>query len=218
MMEAARAGRPDPTPAVTLLAQALNGVVMVPILASVAVAWHRLLLRNEHVSGTYLRFDGVVVGYGVMFFLISLLPAVPQYVGQIYMSLTQPPGASHLDPVSLGITFVGSIVSIVAFFISGRLFLILPAKALERDDVTLGTVWEATKGNTWRMVWGYFFCLLPMGVIAGVIAFMMFSSDQSRTAIWTVMTLVWVIFGMVSVGFLSLAYRHFFEQGTAPST
>src|SRR5882672_9371473 len=68
MIDAAKAGRPDPTPAITLLAQVLNGVVMLPMLASIAVAWHRLLLRHEHVgSGTYLRFDGIVLGYGLMF-------------------------------------------------------------------------------------------------------------------------------------------------------
>jgi hypothetical protein len=222
LMDAARAGRPDPAPALTLLAQVLNGVIMLPVLASIAVAWHRLLLRNEHVgSGIYLRFDGIVLGYGLMFLVISLLPAVPQYLGQIYLALTQPTGASQIDPVALGITSVGSIVSIVLFFISARLFLILPARALERDDITLGTVWSATKRNSWRMVWGYVFCLLPMGIVGGGIAFWLFSAAQSRilmAAVWTAMTLMWVIVGMVSVSFLSLAYRHFFEQDASPST
>jgi hypothetical protein len=222
MIDAAKAGRPDPTPALTLLAQVLNGVVMLPMLASIAVAWHRLLLRHEHVgSGTYLRFDGIVLGYGLMFLVISLLPAVPQYLGQIYLALTQPIGASQIDPVALGITAVGSLVSIVFFFISARLFLILPARALERDDITLGTVWAATRRNSWRMVWGYVFCLLPMGIVGGGIAFWLFSAAQSRilmAAVWTAMTLLWVIVGMVSVSFLSLAYRHFFEQDSSPST
>jgi hypothetical protein len=31
-------------------------------------------------------------------------------------------------------------------------------------------------------------------------------------SIWTIMTLLWALFGMVGVGFLSLAYRHFFER------
>src|SRR5882757_6124970 len=64
IMEAARTGRPDPTPALTLVVQLLNGVIMLPMLASIAVAWHRLLLRDEHVAGnTYLRVDGIVIGY-----------------------------------------------------------------------------------------------------------------------------------------------------------
>jgi membrane-anchored glycerophosphoryl diester phosphodiesterase (GDPDase) len=157
-----------------------------------------------------------------MFLVISLLPAVPQYLGQIYLALTQPPGASQIDPVALGITSVGSLVSIVLFFVSARLFLMLPAKALERDDITLGTVWAATKRNSWRMVWGYVFCLLPMVVVGGGIgiAFWLSSALESRAVaatVWTALTLTWIIFGMVSVGFLSLAYRHFFEQDTSPS-
>jgi hypothetical protein len=223
MIDAAKAGRPDPTPALTLLGQVLNGVIMLPVLASIAVAWHRLLLRNEHVgSGIYLRFDGLVLGYGLLFLLIGLLPAVPQYLGQIYLALTQPPGARQVDPVALAITSVGSIVSIVLFFISARMFLLLPAKALERDDVTPGTVWAATRRNSWRMVWGYVFCLLPMFVLGGGIgiAFWLSSTVYSRalaTTLWTALTLLWIVFGMVSVGFLSLAYRHFFEQDTSPS-
>ena len=62
-------------------------------LSSIAVAWHRLLLRDEHVSGPYLRLDAVVIGYAVLFFLIALLWSVPQYLGQIYVAMTQRPGA-----------------------------------------------------------------------------------------------------------------------------
>src|SRR5262249_13107647 len=94
VMEAARAARPDPTPGVTLLTQILNSVVLLPILSSIAVAWHRLLLRGEHVGGGYLRFDGVVLGYGIMFLLIGLLPSVPTYIGPLYQTLTQRAGAS----------------------------------------------------------------------------------------------------------------------------
>jgi hypothetical protein len=31
-------------------------------------------------------------------------------------------------------------------------------------------------------------------------------------SIWTIVTLLWALFGMVGVGFLSLSYRHFFER------
>jgi hypothetical protein len=220
MMEAARSGHPDPAPGVTLLTQILNGVIMLPVVSSIAVAWHRLLLRGEHVGGNYLRFDGVVLGYGILFLLIGLMAAVPQYVGAIYQAMTQPAGAAQLDSAALGIAFVGSLISIGVFFISGRLFLALPAKALERD-ITLGTAWAASKRNTWRMMWGYVFCLLPMGIVSGVLAFVLFSSAYDRivvAVVWTIMSLVWILFAMVSVGFLSLAYRHFFEQEAAPTS
>ena len=73
LMQNARAGRPDPNPGMTALTQAINSIILLPILSSIAVAWHRLLLRDEHVSGPYLRLDSVVIGYAVLFFLIALL-------------------------------------------------------------------------------------------------------------------------------------------------
>ena len=73
MMQTVRAGRPDPNPSFTVVTQALNTLIMLPIVSSIAVAWHRLLLRDEHVDGPYLRFDGLVVGYALLFFLIGLL-------------------------------------------------------------------------------------------------------------------------------------------------
>ena len=51
LMQNARAGRPDPNPGMTALMQAINSIILLPILSSIAVAWHRLLLRDEHVSG-----------------------------------------------------------------------------------------------------------------------------------------------------------------------
>jgi hypothetical protein len=220
LIAAAKAGRPHPAPGLAAVAQALSGLVILPMAASIAVAWHRLLLRDEHVTGTYFRFDSVVVGYGVLFFLISLLPTVPSYLGQIYQGMTQEPGSTEVNAAAMIVSTIGSILSIAAWFVSGRLFMMLPAKAIGRDDVTLGTAWDATRGNTWRLFWGYFFCLIPVVILGAILTGWIFAAQPSPmavTVVWTLLTFSYAIFGMVGVGFLSLAYRHFFERTAADS-
>jgi hypothetical protein len=214
LMQNATAGKPDPNPGMTTLMQAINSIILLPMLSSIAVAWHRLLLRDEHVSGPYLRFDSIVIGYAVLFFLIALLFSVPQYLSQIYAALTQPPGATEISPGALAVTSIGSILALIAMFFACRLFVVLPAKALGRD-MSFGTAWAATRKNSWRLFWGYMLSLLPLAVIAGGIGYWIAIAQPSRgvaASIWTIMTLLWALFGMVGVGFLSLSYRHFFER------
>jgi hypothetical protein len=214
LMQNARAGRIDPNPALSALMQAINLIIILPILSSIAVAWHRLLLRNEHVSGPYLRLDSVVIGYAVLFFLITLLFTVPQYLNQIYAAMTQSPGATEIGPGALVVQLVCSVLILLAMFFGCRLFMVLPAKALGRD-ISFGTAWAATRRNSWRLFGGYMLSLLPLAAIAGGVGYWLFAAQASRgtaTAVWTIMTLLWALFGMVGVGFLSLAYRHFFER------
>jgi hypothetical protein len=214
LMQNARAGRPDPNPGITALTQALNLIILLPILSSIAVAWHRLLLRDEHVSGSYLRLDVVVIGYAVLFFLIALLWSVPQYLGQLYVAMTQRPGAVETDPGALAVTMICSILTLLAFFFGCRLFMVLPAKAVGRD-ISFGDAWAATRKNSWRLFWGYMLCLLPFGAIAAGVSFWLSLAGPSRAAaaiFWTVQTLLGPLFGMVGVGFLSLSYRFFFER------
>jgi hypothetical protein len=214
MMQNARAGRPDPNPGMTLLTQALNGLILMPILSSIAVAWHRLLLRGEHVSGSYFRLDSVVIGYAVLLFVLALFPSVPSYLGQIYVAMTQRPGAFEIDAGALVVSSLCSIVALVVLIFACRLFMVLPAKALGRE-ISFGEAWAATRKNTWRLFWGYMICLLPLAVIAGGFGFWLMFAQPSRVvtaSFWTVLTLLWAVYGMVGVGFLSLAYRFFFER------
>ena len=170
LIQNARADRLDPNPGMTALMQAINSIILLPVLSSIAVAWHRLLLRNEHVSGPYLRLDSVVIGYAVLFFLIALLFSVPQYLSQIYLALTQPPGAIEIGPGAIAVQFVGSILTLIAMFFGCRLFMVLPAKALGHD-ISFGTAWAATRKNSWRLFWGYMLSLLPFAAIAGGVGY-----------------------------------------------
>ncbi len=91
----------------------------------------------------------------------------------------------------------------------------LPGIALGRDDATLAAAWRVSKRNTWRMVWAYFFCLAPLIAISGGMSSWLLLSSYNRavaTLVSLVIGLLWIPGGMISVGMLSLAYRHFFEQ------
>ena len=217
LMRASSSGQPfaDPNPMLTLVVQIASVVIMLPVLASVAVAWHRLLLRDEHPGpGTYLRLDGVVVGYAVLAFWIGAIALAPSYISLLFQIMTGT-SATMQDALALVIQSLAGLVSIVGFFIVARLSLALPGRALGRDDVTLGMAWRVSKRNTWRMVWAYFFCILPWGVIAGGISYWLLRTDYSQVAITLILVvigLLGIIANMISVGMLSLAYRHFFER------
>jgi hypothetical protein len=212
MMQAASARQPfaDPNPVLTSVTQIAGQVIMLPALASVAVAWHRLLLRDEHPGpAPYLRLDSVVAGYAILAFWIGVITLAPSYV----ITWTS---ATMRDVAALIVQSLAGLASIIGFFIVARLSLAFPAIALGRDDVTLGTAWRVSKLNTWRMFWAYFFCILPWMAIGGGISYwLLFEPDHSRAAVtlvWVVMGLLWIPVGMISVGVLSLAYRHFFER------
>jgi hypothetical protein len=220
MMQAARAGErfADPSPWLTLVTQIVGQVILLPALASAAVAWHRLLLRDEHAGpGIYLRLDSIVAGYAILAFWIGVITLAPGYLGQMVQIII---GASATKgiPAAVAASIVQmllGVATIIVFFIGARLSLALPGVALGRDEVTLGSAWRISKRNTWRMVWAYFFCSLPGAAIAGGISFGVFLSDPGRatgTLALLVMSLLWIPVGMISVGMLSLAYRHFFER------
>jgi hypothetical protein len=215
MMQAARAGKGlvDPNPVLTLVTGIVSKVITLPAISSVAVAWHRLLLTDEHPGGVYLRLDRIVAGYAILAFVIGVIGTAPSYLSMLFQAVI---GASAENTVALVVQTLAGLVTIVAFFIVTRLSLALPALALGRDDVTLAVAWRASKRNSWRMVWAYFFCVLPWIAISGGMTYWMFSPDHSRvtvTVLWLIMGLLWIPAGMISVGMLSLAYRHFFERG-----
>jgi hypothetical protein len=211
LLQAARFGQPfvDPNPLLTMLTQIVAKVVGLPALASIAVAWHRLLLKDERPgAGVYLRLDGIVAGYAVLAFWVGLITLAPSYVGVMLQSMPAHGLAS-------GVQFLAGVGTITAFFVVARLSLVLPGKALGRDDITFGAAWRVSKGNTWRMLWAYFFCILPLMVLNGAMSYWLFEPDHDRAALTLVPlvpSLLAIPLGMISVGMLSLSYRHFLER------
>ena len=202
----------DPHPVLTWVTVIVSKLIMLPAVASVAVAWHRLLLRDEHPGpGFYLRLDKTVAGYAILAFLIGLIITVPSTVIIALPKIMTGSGGT----AAAVIEFLVNVAVIVAVFIVPRLSLVLPGIALGRDDATLATAWRVSKRNTWRMVWASFFCLLPLIAISGGLSSWLLLSGYDRavaTLVSLVIALLWIPGGMIGVGMLSLAYRHFFEQ------
>jgi hypothetical protein len=215
ILQGIHAGQPfaDPHPVLTWGSVLVSKLIMLPAVASVAVAWHRLLLRDEHPgTGFYLRLDRIVAGYAILAFLIGLIITLPSTAIMVLPQIMTAGGG-----VTAVVIFqlLVNVAMIVAIFIVPRLSLVLPGIALGRDDATLATAWRLSKRNTWRMVWASFFCLLPLIAISGGISSWLLLSSPDRavvTLVSLVIGLLWIPGGMISVGMLSLAYRHFFEQ------
>jgi hypothetical protein len=219
MRQAVSAGRPsvaDPNPVLTMVVQFVGEVISLPALASIAVACHRLLLRGEHPGrGVYLRLDRVVAGYAILAFWIAVIAAGPQYVSMLF-SISTGTSVKPGGVVAMAVALATSVSGLFIMFIVPRLSLALPGIALGRDDVTFGTAWRVTKGNTWRMFWAYLFCALPMVLmISGAFLYWLFRSDPRRALITLaglVVSELWIAVFVITVGMLSFAYRHFYER------
>ena len=220
LMQAGSASRPfgDLTSSLLDLGRS---VICLPAIASVAVAWHRLLLREEHPTpGVYLRLDRLVVGYAILAVWIELIGSAPSYLIYLAHRVTE---ASSQVTTGSDVAFWTAIViaAIVGGFVTARLSLALPGIALGRNDVTLAMAWRVSKRNTWRMIWAYFFCLLPVIFVFVILAigiqWIAIGTGRSQaveTLIWTVTDLLIMLpCGAISLSMLSLAYRHFFERG-----
>jgi hypothetical protein len=219
VFEALRAGEQfdDPNPLVTGAALAIDQIMMLPAVASVAVAWHRLLLRGQRPgSAVYLRLDKIVVAYAILAFAGGAILMAPYYAGMMIQFVIESGAITNTAAALL--KFVDGLVSLAALvpmFILARLSLLLPAIALGRNDVTLGAVWNASEGNSWRMFGAYFFCVMPWIAVTMGIAAWQYHHDQGRevaTLVWMTTILPFIPVSMISVGMLSLAYRHFFES------
>jgi hypothetical protein len=129
------------------LMTSLPGLVQLPFLASIAVAWHRMVLCGETVPDwIHARFDGTVWHYAKFALFLNLLSFAP---GLIYGG--QSAGQKMLAALAS--------LAFVIFFLP-RIALSLPAIALERD-LDPWEAWRATTGNTLRLGLAGMMTLLP---------------------------------------------------------
>jgi hypothetical protein len=124
---------------------AIVGVGLVGF-ASIAVSWHRYVLKDELPKGmARLRVDGVVwryVGNLILIGLMISLVMIPVAVGAGLI-------ASVAGKLAIPVLLV--LISIVILPLIYRLSVKLPAIALERQDFRMGDAWRATDGNWWQI-------------------------------------------------------------------
>jgi hypothetical protein len=197
---------------VDTLAQ-LPTVVELPVLASMAVAWHRLLLREERViSAVYLRFDSAVWRYALLslaLLVVPLLVVAPYF----YLPLASLDWGDRLDPrLSLLLQGAAAALAIGALLASlfalTRLSLMLPAVALG-ESASPSRVWRMTRNNTLRLIASSILCAVPL-LLSWLVQSFFDTTTMPSYVIGGLIELaggaVLMIFG---VTLLSLAYRFF---------
>ena len=157
------------------LATALPSPVDLPFLASIAVAWHRLVLREEPVTRlTYLRLDGAVWRYVVYAFAFLLLErgtlVVCAFLAQnlaIEMEFF-----TRLLIELLAAPIATGAVMAIGLLVLPRLSLVMPAVAL-RERLSLRHAWRITRGNTLRLGAATTLCMLPAVTLAMLVPLLM---------------------------------------------
>ena len=177
---------------------ALPGLVQLPFLASIAVAWHRLVLRQETVPGWfYARFDVIVWRYAAFGLFLNLLTYLPM----IYSG--DSPGRKLLSSLAT-LTFV--------FFLLPRIALSLPAIALGRD-LDPWDSWRATAGNTLRLGFADVLALLPpLLPIGWAVMYLERTWHLPRPIIVPLASPLAALAVMVSITLLSLSFDFFIRR------
>jgi hypothetical protein len=180
-------------------------IVLLPAVASIAVAWHRFILINEQPHERYLEIDRNVMLYASYVLVTSV---VLNGIGHFPVYLAAATGIKWPD-WAVGIA---SVLALPLLLIVARYSPILVAIALGQSDISLGDVWAATRRNTWRMALGPLACIILLGIPGAIMFHLNGMNRLSAAAVLTLLDLISIIGGVVGVSFLSLAYRHFFPM------
>ncbi len=245
MLEAAKTGKSQrhSLPLELYLLSASQYLVQTTAGAIMAVGWHRLILRDEQ-PGLTSQFPSVRMwryyGVGLLAMLIAALPFLAFWIPMMLSAgaFGVPVGSRVMSHSPLFLrtmlfVFVGWTLGLCALGIFMRIAAVLPARAIDRHDVTFGSSWHATRGNTLRLVFGLILCFVPpvlilqLHVLLGFKARMelpqtsvdvkerMLGFFEASVVPTTLMAVAIVLITMIAVGWLSLAYRHFFERAGA---
>jgi len=194
------------------IAAALPSPVDTPFLASIAVAWHRLILRGEQVRQVaYIRLDGIVWRYALYALAFLLLERGTLLVSAFlaeYLAIEADLIELLAAPAATGATMG------VGLLVLPRLSLVLPALALG-ERLSLRHAWRISRGNTLRLGAATALCMLPAVTLAMLIPLLMllvgapwwlgFSWPQIVALMWA----IWPLWGLAIQLSRSLAYAVF---------
>jgi hypothetical protein len=150
----------------------LMAIVEVVSFASIAVSWHRYILKDEVPQGIgdRLRIDGVVwryIGNTILIWLrcvgIVLLAYIPMLAGFALMSVSQALGAIVMIISGIGLL----VLTIWLVGAAGRWSTKLVGIALGRSDFLMKDAWAATEGNHAQIFWLYLLfglCIFAVGL------------------------------------------------------
>jgi hypothetical protein len=168
LLAVATGGNPEGNPGLSFFVTLILGAIALLSAASIAVNWHRYILRDEVPRGAnLLRLDDVVWRYFGNLLLIMLAVFAIVVVAAIPLNLI---GALAGSPgFGVVLTFI------VALPIAGTLFLRLgvrlPSIALGRTDFFMRDAWNITKENNGAILVLFLLnALVGLSAIAAVVA------------------------------------------------
>ena len=193
-------------------------LLFLPFLASIAVAWHRRLLADDvWPRRVYLRLDRTVVGYLGLSALISFLfegPMTLMPTGNLFEVIKE---AGWSGWLLLGVV----LTTVAGLVLSTKIWLALPARALERREITIRQAWTGSHRNVLRLILGSVLCSLPIFVLLliFIIIFNLDWTNENQIILFaTYQTLsefgITFLAGIPVISFLSLAYRDLIEDST----
>lgn len=116
-----------------------------PMLASIAVAWHRKLLADEAwPKAYYLRFDATAARYLGLMLLTSFILFVPANAMIVWMERVVVASQASLGAIMAMIATM-AVMIVLGLYVGTRLWLALPARALRpggRAVEALGASWR----------------------------------------------------------------------------
>jgi hypothetical protein len=203
----------------------LDNILLLLAGVSIAVAWHRLMILNEQpgFSGSNIATKNLwrYVVAAIALFLIMFLPVIAIMVPTFHFILPTSAGRSWLPSGFLPLILAVFVVYAAGIAVAFRLTLLLPAQAIGNTGLTIKQVWTRTRGNIWRLLWGIVVTTILPLMIAQIIFLLVMpvphpgmAADDlvvRMTAFTTVFTTYYLLILPIGIGFLSHAYRHFFQ-------
>ena len=206
----------------------INYIVGIVAASSMAVAWHRLLLLGEEpgqsgsnvMSGHVWRYTGALLLLGLIFLTAMLLIMLPLIV------VGGAAASSGKNPVAGALILI---VILMFLVLSQRMLLMLPARAIGRNEMRLGDIWRGTRGNSLRLLGGMILAMAPVSIAAQLILkasglapsaaekdpaaidAALKSFEASFPMFLAAMTAFGLLAGFLLIGFLSHAFRNIFD-------
>ena len=227
-------GKPPSPPAIpiemTILADCTS-LVMFLAGCSIAVAWHRLLLLDEHpgLSGSNIVSPSLwrYVGMGLAILLLTGLPVVAVFA--LVSFWAHPIAATNAAISNPAIFILIPTAYLAVCIVVLRLCLLLPARAVGDTSLTFKEMWRMTQGNAWRIFWGIAACSLPPLLVAQIALPISIGTPNPARLMNGAIAGPWIAFSAIFsgyylltlpifVGFLSHAYLFFrrADRGSEP--
>jgi hypothetical protein len=202
-------------------------VTLLALLAgvSIAVAWHRHIILGERprlsgsnvVTISFWRYLGI----GLAVVVTAASPLLIFLLIALLLGSFAAVGGQFKIPILTVSLFV--VLYLVAIAIILRLCLLLPARAAGNWGPKFRDSWNRTRGNTWRLFWGFVACIVPGGLIMQFLVLTLLvlggipgpapMNEAFLMRLIAVSGILWAYYLLtmpIAVGFLSLSYLHFF--------